>query len=68
MQNYESEFSPFKLDTIVLIDNDFEFPGFPIIKIGILFIKQAKRVNIFSLREKLVAIFSLSDGIFSLYT
>jgi hypothetical protein len=43
------EFAPLKLDFSIFIDKDFELPGFPIIKIGILFIKQTKDVNIFSI-------------------
>jgi len=36
-----------------LIESDFELPGLPIIKIGILFIRQTKEVNIFSIKAEL---------------
>lgn len=55
-QNLDSEFYPLRFELIILIERDLELPGFPIIKIGILFIKQIKVVNTFYLREKLIAI------------
>ena len=66
LQNYESEFAPFRFELIILIDNDLEFPGFPIISMGILFIIHIRVVNKFYLNEKFNAI--LSCGILSLLT
>lgn len=56
LQNFDSEFKPLKLELIILIDNDLELPGLPMIKIGILFIKQTSVVKTFYLSEKLIAI------------
>ena len=39
------------------MDKDLEFPGFPIIRIGILFIRQINVVKMFYLSEKFIAIF-----------
>lgn len=55
-QKLDSEFKPLKLELIILIERDFELPGFPMIKMGILFIKHTKVVNTFYLSEKLIAI------------
>ena len=64
LQNLDSEFKPLKLELIILIDNDLELPGLPMIKMGILFIKQTSVVKTFYLSEKFIAI--LSVDIFSL--
>jgi len=66
LQNLESEFKPLKFELIILMDKDFELPGLPMIRIGILFIKQTKVVKTFYLSEKLMAI--LSVDIFNLLT
>ena len=58
LQNYDCEFIPLRLLLIILIDKDLEFPGFPMISIGILFIIQTRVVKMFSFKEKLRAIFS----------
>lgn len=65
-QNLDSEFYPLRLELIMRIESDLELPGLPIIRIGILFIKQTNVVNTFYLSEKLIAI--LSVDIFSLST
>jgi len=39
------------------MDRDFELPGLPMIRMGILFIKQTSDVNMFSIKAELKAIF-----------
>jgi len=51
------EYYPLRLEFSILIANDFELPGFPIMRIGILFIKQTRDVNMFYIRAELKAIF-----------
>jgi len=51
------ELSPLRLEFNILIDKDFELPGLPIIKIGILFITQTRDENTFSINAGLRAIF-----------
>lgn len=48
---------PLRFELIIRIDKDLEFPGLPIIRIGILFIIQTKVVKTFSRSEKLTATF-----------
>ena len=48
---------PLKFELIIRIDKDLEFPGLPIIRIGILFIMHTNVVNTFSRSEKLTATF-----------
>jgi hypothetical protein len=56
-QNKAFEFSPRRFELSILIDSDFELPGLPIIRIGILFIKQTNEVKTFSIKAELYAIF-----------
>ena len=56
LQNYDSELLPLKFELIILIDSDFELPGLPIIKIGILFMIHIRVVKTFYRSEKLIAI------------
>jgi hypothetical protein len=53
LQKRAVEFSPLRLELSILIDNDFELPGLPIIKTGILFIRQTNEVNTFSIKAEL---------------
>lgn len=46
-----------KFESIILTDNDFELPGLPIIKIGILLFKQTIVANKFYIRAEFRAIF-----------
>jgi hypothetical protein len=55
-QNLDSEFNPLKLELIILMERDLELPGLPMMRMGILFIRQTKVVNTFYLSEKLMAI------------
>jgi len=57
LQIYVLEPVPSKFDAKMFTDRDLELPGFPIIKIGILFIIQTKVVKIFSFRAEFSAIF-----------
>ncbi len=57
LQNYDLEVYPLKFESIILTDNDFELPGLPIIKIGILLFKQTIVANKFYIRAELRAIF-----------
>lgn len=52
----DSEFNPLKLELIILMERDLELPGLPMMRMGILFIRQTKVVNTFYLSEKLMAI------------
>lgn len=60
-QNYDSEFKPLRFELIILIESDFEFPGLPMIRTGILFMMQTNVVNTFSRKEKLIAILSVDN-------
>jgi hypothetical protein len=51
------EFFPFKFDYKILTDKDFEFPGWPTIKTGILLIKQIRVTKIFYFNALFMAIF-----------
>jgi hypothetical protein len=57
LQKALEEFSPLRLEFNILMDRDLELPGLPMIRMGILFIKQTSDVNIFSIRAELKAIF-----------
>ena len=56
-QNLQGEFSPFKVEFSIFIERDFELPGWPIINIGILFMRQTKELKTFSIKAELYAIF-----------
>ena len=57
LKNAVVEFSPLKFEFNILMDSNFELPELPMIRIGILFIKQTRDANIFSIKVELKAIF-----------
>ena len=46
-----------RFDAKIFTERDLELPGFPIIRIGILFMIQANVVKVFSFKAKFYAIF-----------
>jgi hypothetical protein len=61
LQKVLCELYPLRLEQSIFMDSDFELPGFPIIKMGILFWMQTKLVNRLSIKAELKAIFSSGD-------
>lgn len=47
LQNYRIDFDPLNFYMIILVDNVFEFPGFPIKSTGILFKIDTRDIKIF---------------------
>jgi len=48
---------PFKFESSIFMEMDFELPGFPIMRMGILFIKHMRVAKRFSIKAALYAIF-----------
>jgi hypothetical protein len=57
--------APLRFEANKFTESDFELPGLPIIKIGILFIIQTKVVNVFSFKAEFLA---MSLGVFNFET
>jgi hypothetical protein len=61
-QNYEADLLPFRFESTMRTERDFELPGLPIMRKGMRLLRQTIAANRFSIRAALKAIFS-SDGV-----